>query len=143
MAALRVCLDTSLVVPIFLPDVFVERARKFLATQTDDVVIGDFAAAEFCSVVGNRVRNKELTASAARMAFSNFDDWRSRHAVGAETLPSDITYAMTFLRRWDLGLRTPDAMHLAIARRLGAELATFDKRMAAAARALGIGVVKA
>jgi predicted nucleic acid-binding protein len=45
------------------------------------------------------------------------------------------------LRRLDLNLRTPDAIHIAIAQRLGAELATFDVRMAESAEALGVTAV--
>jgi predicted nucleic acid-binding protein len=43
----------------------------------------------------------------------------------------------------DLPLRTPDAMHIAIAQRIGAEHLTFDNKMAAGARALGTNVLVA
>jgi predicted nucleic acid-binding protein len=46
-----------------------------------------------------------------------------------------------FLRRLNLTLRTDDALHIAIAQRVGAELLTFDRPMANAARALGTSVV--
>ena len=41
----------------------------------------------------------------------------------------------------DLGLRTGDALHIAIARRTGATLATFDKRMGEAARSVEVAVI--
>jgi len=44
------------------------------------------------------------------------------------------------LRDLTLGLRAPDAINIAIAQRLGAELATFDKKMATAASKLGVTV---
>jgi uncharacterized protein len=44
------------------------------------------------------------------------------------------------LRRLDVNLRTPDALHIAIAQRLEATLVTFDWGMAAAARPLGMAV---
>jgi predicted nucleic acid-binding protein len=47
-----------------------------------------------------------------------------------------------FLRRLDLALRTPDAINIAMAQRLGATLVTFDKKMAAAARSIGTAVAK-
>lgn len=50
----------------------------------------------------------------------------------------DVAIASSFLRRFDLNLRPPDALHIAIAQRLDAELATFDAGMAACAQALGI-----
>jgi hypothetical protein len=140
LAALSVYLDTSVLVPIFLLDPFVDRARAFLASKPKDIIVSDFDSAEFASVVGLRLRMKVLTAPEARTAFANFDGWVEANALGAETVPPDIRAAGIFLRRLDLPLRAPDAIHLAIAQRLGARLATFDKRMAAAARALGISV---
>lgn len=56
----------------------------------------------------------------------------------ARTQASDLVDAEGFLRRLDLNLRTPDALNIAIARRLGIPLATFDGKMAAAASALGL-----
>ena len=49
----------------------------------------------------------------------------------------DVAYATACMRRFDLPLRTPDAIHLAIARR-SATLVTFEGQMAASAEALGI-----
>ena len=63
----------------------------------------------------------------------------------ATSLPVDIAatdarLAYIYVRRFDLGLRAPDALHLAIARRLDATLVTLDRRLAAAAGELGIAV---
>jgi predicted nucleic acid-binding protein len=54
--------------------------------------------------------------------------------------PGDLAAATMFLRRLDLPLRTPDALHIAIAQRVGAMLVTFDRQMAASARTLGSAV---
>ena len=45
-----------------------------------------------------------------------------------------------FASRLPLALRAPDALHLAIARRLDVALVTLDRRMAAAAKELGVAV---
>ena len=45
-----------------------------------------------------------------------------------------------YARRFDLRLRAPDALHLVIARRLDATLVTLDRRLATAARDMGIAV---
>lgn len=143
MAALSVYLDSSVVVPLFLPDVFAGKAAALLERVDGQVVVSDFVAAEFSSVVGIRLRNKDLTPSAARLAFSTFDSWCDLYAVSARTLASDVEDAKRFIRRLDLPLRTPDAINLAIARRLELELATFDRQMAVSARRLGISIAKA
>jgi hypothetical protein len=81
-----------------------------------------------------------LSDAEARLAISNFDGWRGAAVRPAETTSLDVVAAEQFLRRLDLVFRAPDALHIAIARRLGAELATFDSRMAERARALGAPV---
>ena len=51
-----------------------------------------------------------------------------------------LAVAATYLRPLDLTLVTPDALHIAIARRVDAILVTFDRAMAVAASALGVAV---
>ncbi len=45
------------------------------------------------------------------------------------------------LERFELGLRAGDALHLAIAQRLGTPLVTLDRRLATAAAAVGLEVI--
>ena len=137
---MSVYLDTSVVDPFFLVDSFADRARVFLATKPSDLMVSDLASAEFCDVVGRRLRSGALQLSEARTAIANFDSWKSQYALPLETLPSDIQSVEAFLKRLDLVLRAPDAIHISSAQRLGAELATFDQRMAECARALGVVV---
>lgn len=51
---------------------------------------------------------------------------------------ADVIAATNFVRRPDLPLRAPDAIHIAAAHRLDATLVTLDIGMARAARALGV-----
>jgi predicted nucleic acid-binding protein len=141
MGALSVYLDTSVVVPLFLPDIFLARTTAYLATGPINLLVSDFVAAEFASVVGIRLRQKTLSIDDARASIASFDAWAERISGSVRMQPADLDSAQTMLRRLDLVLRTPDAISLAIAQRLGAELATFDTRMADCARALGISVV--
>jgi uncharacterized protein len=53
---------------------------------------------------------------------------------------SDTRLAYIYVRRFDLRLRAPDALHVAVARRLDAVLVTLDRRMATAAIDLGVTV---
>lgn len=138
---MSIYLDTSVVVPLFLPDPFAARVTAFLSTGPTSLLISDFVAAEFASVVGMRVRMRQTKQSDAQLAFSSFDGWVRRIEASRQMQSSDIDDAQVLLRRLDLVLRAPDAIHLAIAQRLGAELATFDARMADCARALGMTVV--
>ena len=76
----------------------------------------------------------------ARAALATFDAWTARVATRVELISADIAAATAYLRRLDLTLRTPDALHIALAQRLGGELLTFDAKMATSARTLGARV---
>jgi predicted nucleic acid-binding protein len=106
-------------------------------------MVSDFASAEFASAIARRVRMERLTADEARLAFSTFDAWIARTARQVPMTSADVVAAASYLRRLDLSLRAPDAINIAIAQRLGAELFTFDKQMITSARVLGTTVVEA
>jgi predicted nucleic acid-binding protein len=104
-------------------------------------LVSDFAIAEFSSGVARRVRMRELTDRDANGVFMNVDAWLSSAVRRVDTTSSDIRSAQHLVRRLDLELRTPDAIHIAIAQRYQAHLLTFDRRQAKAARAVGLRVV--
>lgn len=130
-------LDASVLVALFINDTLTEQADEFLRAKTPLLVISDFAAAECASAIGRRVRTGKLAANDARTVFVSLDAWAARATRRVEATSADVRAAEGYLRRLDLTLRTPDALNIAIAQRSGATLATFDKRMAASARALG------
>lgn len=135
-------LDTSFLAGLFIEaDIFASRAAAFFAETNETLVVSDFAAAEFASVVARVARMNNITEVQARAIFDGFDAWRARFADEEETASSDIQSAAAIIRRLDLNIRAPDAVNLAIARRVGASLVTFDRRMADNARALGVAVV--
>ena len=138
---MSVYLDVNVIVPLFAVDLLGHRAEKALRKLDDDVVVSDFCAAEFSSVIAQRVRTRDLRAEDARTAFSNFDNWCARYTRRVEIDTLDVSGASGLMRRLDLSLRTPDALHLAIVHRTSCKLLTFDKSMASAAQALGIELV--
>lgn len=137
---MSVYLDASVIVPFFTKDFFSDRARTFLLDRSPLVMVGDFAGAEFVSVLARRVRTGELTPELARLATLNFDSWTARYAMRVEMSPTDIRTADAILRRFDLPLRAPDAIHIAVSQRLGAELATFDEKLIACAHSIGLSI---
>jgi len=134
-------LDASVLVAFFTEDRFSDEAESLLRLQTSGVLVSNFAAAEFASVLGRLVRTKDMSVSAARTACTTLDSWVARLAARIEITGSDIATAEAMLRRFDLTLRSPDAIHLAAAQRLGARLATFDLALARCAQAVGLEVV--
>lgn len=131
-------LDASVLVALLTHDLLTSRAETLLRDHPQPLIVSDFAAAEFASALGRRVRSRELTADEARSAVATLDLWAARASQRVETTPRDVAVASAFLRRFDLTLRTPDALNIAIAERCGAALATFDVKMAAAARGLNL-----
>ena len=83
---------------------------------------------------------REATIEEARSDLSDFDSWVMRSAQQIHIVTADIAIATMYLRRLDFPLRTPDALHVAIARCLDSTLVTFDRQMAVAARAFGAAV---
>lgn len=138
---MTVYLDASVLVALFANDSLTARADAYLRAHPSELVVSDFAAAEFASAFARRVREKLLTVNEARTAFSTFDVWTSREAAREQITSADIASAAAFIRRLDMPLRTPDAIHIAAAQRIDAELLTFDKQMVAGARALGVAVI--
>jgi uncharacterized protein len=136
-------LDASVLVALFTNDPLTARAETFLRAESLVLIVSDFAAVEFSSVIARHVRTKDIKKDDARIVFSNFDTWTARTTQRAHTSAEDIIAAEVLLRRLDLALRTPDAINIAIAQRMEATLVTFDKKMAAAARSIGTIVAQA
>jgi predicted nucleic acid-binding protein len=131
-------LDASAIVPLF-----VEEARSADVNQLilgQDLAASPLSFAEASSAISRRVRMKELRDTDGERLFQALDAWRDNAVGHIELTGEDFLAATPLIRRFDLGLRTPDALHIAIAQRMGAKLLTFDAKMAAAAAALGVDV---
>jgi predicted nucleic acid-binding protein len=133
-------LDTSLLVPLFTTEPLSAKAFEFLRANRTVLIVSNFAAAEFASAIGRRVRMREIVLDNARRLFSMFDGWLARSARRIEITGADVAACDAILRRLDTSLRAPDAIHIAIAQRLDATLVTFDRQMVDGARALGTAV---
>lgn len=132
-------LDANVLVALFSKDDLSDRAAALLSSG-DSPVVSDFAAAEFASAIARLVRMRSFRATAARTVFAAFDRWTADKALRVEFIPADMSACSDLLRRLDLPLRTGDALHIVIAQRLDATLATLDVQMAQSARRLGLSV---
>lgn len=132
--------DPSILVSFFTTDSLAPRADRFFRNSPGPLLVSDLSGAEFASAVARLVRMRELTMPVARRVLADFDAWTARATAPITTMGADITSAAGFLRRLDLNLRTADAIHVAIAQRVGASLATFDEHMTRSAQRLGLSV---
>jgi hypothetical protein len=137
---LSIYLDTSVLLPTLIAEPTTEAVYDCLGAADQQLLISDFAAAEVASALSRLVRMALLTDGDASARLADFDAWRAVISSPVDITASDARLAYVYARRFDLGLRAPDALHLAIAGRLDATLVTLDRRLATAARELGIAV---
>jgi uncharacterized protein len=134
-------LDASALVDLFVPSANDERIRTLLSRSVQPPIISDFAAGEFAGAIKRRMFFKLMSHAEAAAMIQRFDAWSSSNADIVATSSEDIRLAALFVRRFDVPLRMPDAMYLAVAHRIGAPLCSFDSEQIAAARRLGVDVV--
>jgi predicted nucleic acid-binding protein len=132
--------DASVLLPRLIEESASTAVRRYLATDPQERLISEFAAAEVASALSRLVRTGLLTGAEGYARLADFDAWRAATTEPAELHAADARLAYAYVRRFDLRLRAPDALHLAIARRLDATLVTLDQRLARAAAELGIAV---
>jgi len=130
-------LDTSVVVPLFLEDVHSPRVATWIGGVDEPVVVSTWTVAEFSSAAAGQERMGQITLADRQDAEAAFDGWLvavdSTAVVG-----TDLATARQLIRSDRVRLRTPDALHVAIALRLGCRLATLDQNMARAGADLGL-----
>jgi uncharacterized protein len=134
-------LDASVLLPTLVVEQTGAAVDEFLLARANDLIVSDFAAAEVASALSRLVRMDRLTTTEAAYRLANFDDWRAGATELADMGAHDCRLANSYVRRFELTLRAPDALHAAICRRLDLRLVTLDRRLAAAARELGIDAV--
>ncbi len=134
---MTVYLDTSVVVAILIDEPSSEAARAWFRRADDDVIVADFAAVEFAAGISRWLRMGRIDVGQAEFALASFDMLRAQclsYAHGRD----DFALAELIARDFTTKLLAPDALHLASAKNAGATLATFDARLAEAARTAGV-----
>lgn len=131
-------LDASVLLPILIDEPASAKVDVYLLAGGQDVLVSEFSAAEVASALSRLARMGLLTLSDASARLADFDVWRATMSVPVDVHASDIRLANAFVRRFDLMLRAPDALH--VARRLDVTLVTLDRRLAIPARELGVVV---
>lgn len=137
---MSIYLDASALVALFVNDPLSARAHNAISGLTEPLIVSDYAALEFSASMRRFARAKTLSVKDARAALQDFDAWVAAGCERAETFAADIATAGVFVRREDIALRSSDAVHVAVAHRVGARLLTFDKKLASNARRLGLAI---
>lgn len=131
-------LDASAIVPLFIKELRTPLVRRLIAELDGMPVVSTLAAGEVASTLSRLVRMGDVELVDARDRLAQLDRWVRSLARGVDTDAADVSAATDIVRRFELQLLMPDAVHLATCRRLGASLLTFDERLAEAAGTLGV-----
>lgn len=134
-------LDASALVPLAVEEAASDKVQAFMDRQDDRLLVSEFAAAEAASGVSRLVRMGELEAGAATAALEDLDAWRFIATEPVDVTAGDFRLAHLLVRRFETKLRAADALHVAIAKRLGARLVSRDKGMRDAAEMVGVAAV--
>jgi predicted nucleic acid-binding protein len=131
-------LDASAILPTLVEEAGSAAIDRFMSAETENLIVSEFATAEVSAALSRLVRIGALEEQAATARLAQFDAWRATSTSDLDLQASDVRLASIFVRRFDLMLRAPDALHAAICRRADLVLVTLDKRLAAAAVELGV-----
>ena len=131
-------MDASALVAIIADEPLSQRVFDAIRSQDRPPIISDFCRAEASSALAKRMRMRVLPADRIDVYYAHLDQWALAAGDRTTILSEDIERSASDVRRHDLALRAPDAIHIAAAHRLGATLLTLDNGMARAAAALGV-----
>ncbi|WP_269515507.1 type II toxin-antitoxin system VapC family toxin [Brevundimonas subvibrioides] len=122
---MNVVLDTSVLVAAFTEDAHSLEAEAWLDRDAP-FLVSDWAAAEFSAAIRTKVRQGYLKVELVPEVEAIFDSWTRDQGGKYPVQASDHVSARLLVVRHER-LRAPDALHLAIALRLNAAIATFDR----------------
>jgi uncharacterized protein len=137
---MSIYLDASFLIPMLVEENHSAAVNGYLIAAERELLVSEFTAAEVASALSRLVRTHLLAAADAAARLADFEAWRAAASLPVDVQPADARVAYAYTRRFDLMLRAPDALHLAIAARLDASIMTLDRRMERAAQQLGIPV---
>ena len=131
--------DASVLLPLLIADAHTEKASAWYSSLSATVIVSDFANLEVNAVLSRHLRVARLTQGEVESALLDFDAMRA-NCERLSHAASDFLLAERLVRDLSTKLAAPDALHLASAKNAGATLATFDARLADAARRQGVAL---
>jgi predicted nucleic acid-binding protein len=119
-------LATSVLGAIFFREPGVANLVARLESQLKTkLMISVWTLTEMASIGGIKQRTSAIDAETRQQAIANFQRFASMHLGTVEIDPADFRTVAVLIES-PTALRAGDALHLAIARRLGAKIASLD-----------------
>lgn len=138
----RIYCDANIVIAIFVREALSSRIQTWVADPNVGIVISDLTVLEFTSAISRLVRERKLDTAEARSIFSRFEFWRAALGRPMTITRNMFVYARTIVEDAALGVRGPDALHLALLQVTGLPFATFDARLRRAADTIGLATLE-
>lgn len=133
-------LDTAVVLTLFVREPLSESVGSWLASRRQPLAFSDWGLTECAAALGIRIRRGELDADSAARAYRAITTFANESCELIACAGHHQTEAQKLLARFDLPLRSGDALHLAVSQHAQATLVTFDKQLIAAAKTVGAKV---
>ena len=131
-------LDTSVLGAIFFREPgAADLVARFESQRKESLMISAWTLTEMASIGGIKQRTGAIDTHTRQQALANFQRFASMRLGMTEIEPADFRTAAVLIES-PADLRAGDALHLAVARRLGARIASLDHRLCAAAEVLGL-----
>jgi len=134
--------DTSALLKLYLPEPGSDAFNRMVEGR-DDLLVSDLAVTEVVSALARRLRQDAITRETARRVQHAIAGRLDGGAYGRIELTRDVHRRAEhfLLSLTKIQLRAADALHLALATSArAASVASFDVRLGAAARAIGLAV---
>ena len=134
-------LDTGIVVALCVAERDSDRVEAAVASLATPLLTSEWTRVEFCSALGIKVRTRELSDALARRVVVDYYQAFEPGLTVVIPQSEDYVLAAEYLQEFKSGLRSGDALHLAIAANRGAtRMLTLDKALVKSARGIGISV---
>lgn len=138
-----VYLDTSVVVPLFVHEPGSASILDWLEAAPDALASSDWMLTEFASALAIKVRTGAVTSRAAREASREFERFCREGLPLMAVTREAFREAARIAGSPGKGARAGDALHLAMAREMGAgSIATADRALARGAEEIGLQVLR-
>jgi predicted nucleic acid-binding protein len=140
---LKIYLDTSFLVALWSNEPMTFAAQKWISGQpAENLSISRWCITEFSAAMAGKLQTGSITELERAEALAAFGNAVRRSFSVLDVDQHAFQRAAIFVNQANLQVRSGDALHLAIAAGESLPILTFDLRVQAAAKALGIGVLE-
>lgn len=131
--------DTSVLVAYYYPEEKFSDVAESEIFNSSRSIISSLTLVEFYSAIAKKIRTKYINHDEAQQIINKFNIHIQKHYYKNHNLfKKHYLTAKNWLSKFDINLRTQDALHLAITYHDGFKLITADVGLAKAAKQLNI-----